>query len=301
MKNRKIKVLGKRSDPSFTTNNFRGCEMRNCQTLLCLLPSFFIIGCAGMPIMGQHSVPIPKSQSLPEQEFKKRNSENALHSQESSIKLASVDLSVEKAMTQRLAADRAAQVANSERKAAKRAANMAKVERRAAEKAADRALSERGSLVAAAEKAIDDKLMEIESENEKASLDADTMRGESLMQPLVKRRAAISATGYAVISIQHHTIPAQQRLLAIRASKLDAYRGLSEQVFGQYLDATTTVADMVIKSDVFRTKVEGIIYGAKVVSINPVGEDTYETTLSLDGSIVEDLRRYYAEQLAASY
>ena len=86
---------------------------------------------------------------------------------------------------------------------------------------------------------------------------------------------------------------AQQRLKAIRASKLDAYRGLSEQVFGQYLDATTTVADM-IKSDVFRTKVEGIIYGAKVVSINPVGDDTYETTLSLDGSIVEDLRRYYA-------
>ena len=106
---------------------------------------------------------------------------------------------------------------------------------------------------------------------------------------------------YAVISIQHHTIPAQQRLLAIRASKLDAYRGLSEQVFGQYLDATTTVADMVIKSDVFRTKVEGIIYGAKVVSINPVGDDTYETTLSLAGVIVEDLRRYYAEQLASAY
>ena len=137
--------------------------------------------------------------------------------------------------------------------------------------------------------------------NPKNNLDEDAMRGESLMQPLVKRRAAISATGYAVISIQHHTIPAQQRLLAIRASKLDAYRGLSEQVFGQYLDATTTVADMVIKSDVFRTKVEGIIYGAKVVSINPVGDDTYETTMSLDGSIVEDLRRYYAEQLAAAY
>ena len=113
--------------------------------------------------------------------------------------------------------------------------------------------------VAAAEKAIDDKLMEFEASNENTSMSEDTMRGESLMQPLVKRRAAISATGYAVISIQHHTIPAQQRLLAIRASKLDAYRGLSEQVFGQYLDATTTVADMVIKSDVFRTKVEGII------------------------------------------
>ena len=66
-------------------------------------------------------------------------------------------------------------------------------------------------------------------------------------------------------------------------------------MFGQYLDATTTVADMVIKSDVFRTKVEGIIYGAKLSALIPFM--TYETTLSLDGSIVEDLRRYYAEQL----
>lgn len=271
------------------------------QTTYLLLITVLFAGCSGMPIIGNHSMPIPKSQSLAEQEFKKRNVDSANFTSESHIKLASVDVSVEKAVAQRVAADKAALAAKHERRAAKQSARLAKMEREAAEKAADRALNERGILVAAAEKAIDDKLIEFESMNSKNNLDEDAMRGESLMQPLVKRRAAISATGYAVISIQHHTIPAQQRLLAIRASKLDAYRGLSEQVFGQYLDATTTVADMVIKSDVFRTKVEGIIYGAKVVSINPVGDDTYETTMSLDGSIVEDLRRYYAEQLAAAY
>ena len=271
------------------------------QTTYLLLITVLFSGCSGMPIIGNHSMPIPKSQSLAEQEFKKRNADSANFTSESHIKLASVDVSVEKAVAQRIAADKAALAAKQERRAAKQSARLAKMEREAAEKAADRALDERGILVAAAEKAIDDKLIEFESMNPKSNLDEDAMRGESLMQPLVKRRAAISATGYAVISIQHHTIPAQQRLLAIRASKLDAYRGLSEQVFGQYLDATTTVADMVIKSDVFRTKVEGIIYGAKVVSINPVGDDTYETTMSLDGSIVEDLRRYYAEQLASAY
>ena len=271
------------------------------QTTYLLLITVLFAGCSGMPIIGNHSMPIPKSQSLAEQEFKKRNVDSANFTSESHIKLASVDVSVEKAVAQRVAADKAALAAKHERRAAKQSARLAKMEREAAEKAADRALNERGILVAAAEKAIDDKLIEFESMNSKNNLDEDAMRGESLMQPLVKRRAAISATGYAVISIQHHTIPAQQRLLAIRASKLDAYRGLSEQVFGQYLDATTTVADTVIKSDVFRTKVEGIIYGAKVVSINPVGDDTYETTMSLDGSIVEDLRRYYAEQLAAAY
>ena len=271
------------------------------RTTYLLLTTVLFSGCSGMPIIGNHSMPIPKSQSLAEQEFKKRNVDSANFTSESHIKLASVDVSVEKAVAQRIAADKAALAAKQERRAAKQSARLAKMEREAAEKAAYRALDERGILVAAAEKAIDDKLIEFESMNPKSNLDEDAMRGESLMQPLVKRRAAISATGYAVISIQHHTIPAQQRLLAIRASKLDAYRGLSEQVFGQYLDATTTVADMVIKSDVFRTKVEGIIYGAKVVSINPVGDDTYETTMSLDGSIVEDLRRYYAEQLAAAY
>jgi hypothetical protein len=42
-----------------------------------------------------------------------------------------------------------------------------------------------------------------------------------------------------------------------------------------------------------------------LVSINPVGEDTYETTLSLDKDIVNDLRRLFLtarskQQLARS-
>jgi hypothetical protein len=35
------------------------------------------------------------------------------------------------------------------------------------------------------------------------------------------------------------------------------------------------------------------------VSITPVGDDTYETTLSLDRAVVEDLRALYLHQLAA--
>lgn len=117
--------------------------------------------------------------------------------------------------------------------------------------------------------------------------------------PVVERRSAIRATGYAVISVQSSDVDAQQRLLAIRASKLDAYRGLTEQVYGQYLDATTTVADMAVMSDTFRTQVEGVIYGAKVVSIAPVGDDTYETTLSLDQDVVDDLRALYLASMAS--
>jgi hypothetical protein len=120
----------------------------------------------------------------------------------------------------------------------------------------------------------------------------------NLSAPLVEKREILTATGYAVITVQNSRNQAQQRLMAIRASKLDAFRSLTEQVYGQQLDASSTVADLVMMNDTFRTKVEGVIYGAKLVSITPVGEDTYETTLSLDKEVVQDLRMLFLGQVA---
>ena len=61
----------------------------------------------------------------------------------------------------------------------------------------------------------------------------------------------------------------------------------------------TVVADMVVQNDTFRSRVEGVIYGATLVSITPSGDDTYETTLSLDKAVVQDLRMLYLGQLTA--
>ena len=121
----------------------------------------------------------------------------------------------------------------------------------------------------------------------------------NMITPMTQKRETLVATGYSVISIQNHRNPAQQRLLAIRASKLDAYRALTEQVYGQQLDASTTVADMTVMSDTFRARVEGVIYGAVLVSITPVGDDTYETTMSLDRNVVNDLRALYVAGLSS--
>ena len=121
----------------------------------------------------------------------------------------------------------------------------------------------------------------------------------TMISPMMDKRDTLTATGYAVISIQNHRNPAQQRLLAIRASKLDAYRSLTEQVYGQQLDANTTVADMTVMSDTFRARVEGVVYGAVLVSITPVGDDTYETTLSLERGLVNDLRSLYIAHLTS--
>ena len=120
-----------------------------------------------------------------------------------------------------------------------------------------------------------------------------------MMKPLLDRRDAIIATGYAVIGVQNNKNAPQQRILAIRAAKIDAYRGLAEQVYGLYLDANTTVSEQTVLSDTFRTRVEGVIYGATITSINPLNNDTYEVTLSLDRGAVNDLRLLYLDHVAS--
>ena len=110
--------------------------------------------------------------------------------------------------------------------------------------------------------------------------------------PMYKKEVIIS-TGYANISTQKSKNPAQRRLMAIRASKLDAYRSLTEQVYGQQINASTTVEDMIIANDTMRAHVAGVVYGAKVVSINPIGDDSYETKLELEKDTMLELRRVF--------
>jgi len=42
-----------------------------------------------------------------------------------------------------------------------------------------------------------------------------------------------------------------------------------------------------------RAHVEGVVYGAKVVSINPIGDDSYETKLELEKDTMLELRRIF--------
>jgi hypothetical protein len=50
---------------------------------------------------------------------------------------------------------------------------------------------------------------------------------------------------------------------------------------------------MVLASDTMRAHVEGVVYGAKVVSINPIGDDSYETKLELELDTMQELRRVF--------
>ena len=102
----------------------------------------------------------------------------------------------------------------------------------------------------------------------------------------------IEATGYSVIQSHAGSEP-QQRLMAIKAARLDAFRQLAEVVYGTYIDSNTTIADLTIEDDVFRARVEGVIYGAEVIKIEPISDDTYAATLGLPRPMVEDLRLLY--------
>ena len=55
--------------------------------------------------------------------------------------------------------------------------------------------------------------------NKAAPSNATEAQPASMITPMMDKRETYVATGYAVISVQNHKNPAQQRLLAIRASK----------------------------------------------------------------------------------
>jgi hypothetical protein len=97
------------------------------------------------------------------------------------------------------------------------------------------------------------------------------------------------AVGYAPISAQLGNDESTKTLMAIKASKLDAYRELAEQVFGQKVDGEQELANLILTNNQLKSSVEGVIRGARVLKSYPVGEDTYATELELDMSRVFDI------------
>lgn len=99
----------------------------------------------------------------------------------------------------------------------------------------------------------------------------------------------LTAVGYAPISAQTGNSDSAKMLMAIKASKLDAYKELAEQVYGQRIDTQQSLANLVLHNNELKASVEGVIRGAEVVKTYPVGEDVYATELSLDFQKVYDI------------
>lgn len=99
----------------------------------------------------------------------------------------------------------------------------------------------------------------------------------------------LTAVGYAPIESQRGGSDSVRTLMAIKASKLDAYRELAEQVYGQRIEGSQSLSRMVLGDESLKASVEGVIRGARVVKTYPVGEDTYATELELDMKRVYDI------------
>lgn len=92
----------------------------------------------------------------------------------------------------------------------------------------------------------------------------------------------VRATGYAPIDAQRGQGATAKMLQAMRASKLDAYRELTEQVYGQRIHGDQRLLNLVLQNDQLKASVQGVIRGARVVKTYPVGDDSYATELELD-------------------
>ena len=66
-----------------------------------------------------------------------------------------------------------------------------------------------------------------------------------------------------------------------RAATVDAYRLFAEEVNGVQIDADTTVENSIVTSDIIKTKVKGVIKGAKVVSRSVDGNGYYHVVMEL--------------------
>ncbi len=91
----------------------------------------------------------------------------------------------------------------------------------------------------------------------------------------------VSGIGFGATSTYEGFTVGQQRLMAIRASKLDAYRSLAEQLFGIRIDSNTSVSTLMARNDNFRARINAVVRGARVVSITPMADGNYETVLEV--------------------
>ncbi|MBT1062846.1 LPP20 family lipoprotein [Bowmanella sp. Y26] len=99
----------------------------------------------------------------------------------------------------------------------------------------------------------------------------------------------LKAVGYAPIAAQQGSSDTVKMLQAIKASKLDAYRELAEQVYGQRLSGQQNLSNLVLENAQLRSSVDGVIRGARVIKSYAVDEDTYATELELDMRKVHDI------------
>jgi hypothetical protein len=110
--------------------------------------------------------------------------------------------------------------------------------------------------------------------------------------------AVVFVSVWSVAAQENDALAAQQKLMAKRAAEADAYRKLTEAVYGLQLNSTTHVRDFVTESDQIRGEVEHFIRGIRLGA--PVWYDDLSCEVPAEvtvAKVIETLRasheRYY--------
>ncbi len=112
-------------------------------------------------------------------------------------------------------------------------------------------------------------------------------------QPLSQIRSEdlLTAVGTASISAQMGSTQEEKQFKAMRASKLEAYKELSEQIYGLRVSGSIDIDDQRLSNDRTNGAVDGIIRGAELVSSYVVG-DSYITELKLNLRKMDRMKQY---------
>ncbi|GAA3910156.1 LPP20 family lipoprotein [Litoribacillus peritrichatus] len=112
---------------------------------------------------------------------------------------------------------------------------------------------------------------------------------ETQIQPVVQymdrpansQPQVIRVKGYGTIQTKKNLNKAQQHLMGMRASKLDAYRAMAERVYGTALEGGSSIENLIMQDDRFKTYVDAFVHGAKVVTSEKKKDGIYETVLEM--------------------
>ncbi|WP_325891947.1 LPP20 family lipoprotein [Grimontia sp. NTOU-MAR1] len=112
-------------------------------------------------------------------------------------------------------------------------------------------------------------------------------------QPITTIRSdeLLTAVGTASISAQRGETEEEKQFRAMRASKLEAYKELSEQVYGIRVSGLTQVDDQQLGQDRTHGASDGIIRAAEVIASYKVG-DSYVTELQLNLRKMKKMSEY---------
>lgn len=95
------------------------------------------------------------------------------------------------------------------------------------------------------------------------------------------QKGTVEAVGYGA-PISNAANAAQAKILARRAAIVDAYRNLAEIIEGVQIDSETTMMNAMIKNDIVKTRVQGLIKNARIVKEEISSDGTYQVQLAID-------------------